>query len=62
MTVSSIVEGSGTSSKTGNKERHRRDNKKDVSDGANISVDPSSQKEETNGDVASPILELLLSF
>lgn len=61
MTVSSIVEGSGTGSKAGTKERHRRDKKKDVSDGANKSGDLSSQK-ETNGDAVSPILELLLSF
>lgn len=66
MTVSSIVETSGTSSKTVTKERSRREKKTDDSATAKKSGagDPSSKEQSSasRGDIVSPILELLLSF
>ena len=63
MTVSSIVETSGTSSKTTTKDR-RRDKKKDGATGDKKGDDFVSKKEPevTKSDITSPILELLLSF
>ncbi|KAL3778396.1 hypothetical protein HJC23_011511 [Cyclotella cryptica] len=63
MTVSSVVETSGTSTKTAAKVRHRGDPAKDGASAVVKSGD-STPKEQpgTNSDLTTPILELLLSF
>ena len=64
MTVSSIVETSGTSSKMTTKQR-RRDKKKTDPNGDKKCGDSSTKREAeetTKSDITSPILELLLSF
>lgn len=65
MTVSSIVETSGTSSNAAAKERHRKDKKTNGTAGAKKSgADEAASNEPSRvtGDIISPILELLLSF
>jgi hypothetical protein len=66
MTVSSIVETSGTSSKTVTKDRSRREKKAEDSTAAKESgvgeVSSKEQSSASGGDIVSPILELLLSF
>jgi hypothetical protein len=62
MTVSSIVETSGTSSKAALKERHRRDKKIEDYGGAIKSSATDPKEQIADSDIISPILELLLSF
>lgn len=65
MTVSSIVETSGTSSNVVTKERNRRDKKANDSVGAKKAGGRDAASKDQTGvsdDMISPILELLLSF
>ena len=63
MTVSSVVETSGTGTKNANKTRHRGDKKAEDSAKATKSSDRTPQEpSENNSDITTPILELLLSF
>jgi len=65
MTVSSIVESSGTCAKSSSQSKHKRDvnHSSGVScgDGKSCSIKPSEQA-VSSPDVVTPILELLLSF
>lgn len=63
MTVSSVVEASGTSTKSATKVRYRGDAAQDGSSRVITSGNPAPNEQSgTNSDLITPILELLLSF